>query len=247
MKNIVLKLLCVALLAGVVVSCVRFNDDSAVPKRRWQVGDGNLYSRTLEIGDYQHIVLSGSMIVRYCPGKSSLFWIETDSNLVSQIMPEVKDGVLTINTDSISPTQLTIVTGSKTLRTLTTAGSCHIVIKDTMSLPKLEMNLSGASDLAVKKPMVVDTFRLSAAGASNVMLKGEVKNGLVSTTGAGQFDLTKCDFSKLEIVSVGGSDIGLGKVEELSYNLSGACKLTYPKNTNVVDASILGACKLTVK
>ena len=246
MKNIVLKLLCVALLAGLVVSCVRYNDPSA-PKRRWQVGDGNLYSQKMNVDDYQRVVLSGDLIFTYWPGKSNSLLIETDSNLISQIKPEVKDGVLIINTDSLKPTQLTIVTGSKFLSSLTAAGNCQIIVKDTMSLPQLDISLAGASNWNSQKPMVVDTLRVSTAGTSLVMLKGKVNNGLISAMGTGQFNLTKCDFSKLEIVSVGGSDIGLGKVEELSYNLSGACKLTYPKNTNVVDASILGACKITVK
>lgn len=131
--------------------------------------------------------------------------------------------------------------------TIDVSGASKIVFGDTVWVSQIDMNLVGSSKLRTDKLMLADTLNVVTAGASNVELIGRVRNGFVDGVGASKFDLAQCAFSKLVCEAAGSSTIILGLVDELSYNLTGASRLSHKKSTKVLDASISGASTVSKK
>ncbi len=208
MKNITIILLAgyVILVAGCHLPGVR--------------GNGHTKTEQRPIGAFANVETSGAFEIEWQNGTPAVR-ITTDENLLPYIQTNVSGDTLHLSTrEHVWPTHGIKVVMSSPART---GARIRGVVKLTAN------QLSGP------------TFALESKGASEVFLDGNIDRLLVDMTGASQLVADRLQTKTAEISTTGAGDADVTVTDTLKVVITGAGKVTYSGNPGTIDRHIRGA------
>ena len=178
-------------------------------------GSGKMKLEKRTVPAFTAVEISGAYDVEIVAQKDQKLEVEGDENLLSLIITEVKNGVLSVRNEKGFDTE-------------------H-KLRLRISLPTLDsISTSGANDI-VASNVKSDEFSINASGAGNMQVSGEAESLQVEISGAGEVDAKDLRARKVTISSSGSAQADVYASEELRANVSGAGNVTYygdPKNVS---------------
>ena len=208
-----MKKIRILLLAGCVVLVVGCH----LPGVR---GNGQIKTDERPITAFANVDASGAFEIEWQGGSPSLR-ITTDENLLRYIENDISGDTLRLRTrDHVWPTHgIKVVISSPTR----TGGKMRGAVKLTVK------QLSGP------------TFALESKGAAEVVLDGSVDRLLVDMTGASQLAADGLQAKTAEISTTGAGDADVSVTDTLKVVITGAGKVTYSGNPPTIEKQITGA------
>ena len=208
MRNIPFVLLagCVVLVAGCHLPGIR--------------GNGQIKTEARPLTAFTNVDASGAFEIEWENGSPDLR-ITTDENLLPYIENDVSGDTLHLRTrEHVWPTHgIKVVISSSTRRGGKMRGAVKLTVKQ----------LSGP------------TFALESKGASEVTLDGSIERLLVDMTGASQLVANKLQAKTAEISTTGAGDADVTVSDTLKVVITGAGKVTYSGNPPTIKKQITGA------
>src|SRR6266446_6910160 len=208
MRKILIVLLagCVVVVAGCHLPGVR--------------GNGQIKTEERQVGAFANLDAGGAFEIEWESGSPALR-ITTDENLLPYIENNVSDDTLRLHTrEHVWPTHgIKVVISSPTR----TGGRIRGAVKLTVK------QLSGP------------TFALESTGASEISLDGKVDRLLVDMTGASQLAADGLQAKTAEISTTGAGDAEVTVADTLKVVITGAGKVTYSGNPATINKQITGA------
>ena len=203
----------IVLLAGCVVLVVGCH----LPGVR---GNGQIKTDERPITAFANVDASGAFEIEWQSGSPSLR-ITTDENLLRYIENDISGDTLRLRTrDHVWPTHgIKVVISSPTR----TGGKMRGAVKLTVK------QLSGP------------TFALESKGAAEVVLDGSIDRLLVDMTGASQLAADGLQAKTAEISTTGAGDADVSVTDTLKVVITGAGKVTYSGNPPTIEKQITGA------
>src|SRR5262245_57583090 len=175
-------------------------------------GNGHIKTEERPIAAFANLDVGGAFEIEWQNGSPALR-ITTDANLLPYIEDNVSDDTLHLRTrDHVWPTHgIKIVISSPTR----TGGRIRGAVKLTVK------QLSGP------------TFALESKGASEVTLDGSIDRLLVDMTGASQLAADGLKAKTAEISTTGAGDADVTVSDALKVVITGAGKVTYSGNPTI--------------
>ena len=183
-------------------------------------GNGHVKTDERQVGGFANIDAGGAFEIEWQSGTPSVR-VTTDENLLSYIEDNVSDDTLRLRTrDHVWPTHgIKVIISSPTQAGAKLRGA----VKLTAS------SLSGAA------------FALESKGASEVSLGGKIDRLLVDMTGASQLAADGLQTKTAEISTTGAGDADVSASQTLKVVITGAGKVTYSGNPRTIQKNITGA------
>lgn len=208
-----MKKIPIVLLAGCVVLVVGCH----LPGVR---GNGHIKSEERPITAFANLDAGGAFEIEWQKGSPALR-ITTDENLLPYIENDISGDTLRLRTrEHIWPTHGVKVVISSPTRT---GGKIRGAVKLTVK------QLSGP------------TFALESKGAAEVVLDGSIDRLLVDMTGASQLAADGLQAKTAEISTTGAGDADVSVTDTLKVVITGAGKVTYSGNPPTIEKQITGA------
>ena len=186
-------------------------------------GNGNVITENREAAPFTTIAASGAYRIEWAVGAPAVS-IKTDQNLMGFIRTRIEDGRLTIKTrERINPTD-----------------NVEVVLTG----PALaEIELTGAARFT-GKGVTGDKLLVTTTGASRVTLDGSVNSLTATHTGASKLRAADLQTQKAVLELTGASDAEINVQQTLEVEISGAGKVTYSGNPQILKQDIAGAGKI---
>ena len=183
-------------------------------------GNGQIKTEARPLTAFTNVDASGAFEIEWQHGSPDLR-ITTDENLLPYIENDVSGDTLRLRTrEHVWPTHgIKVVIASSTR----TGGKMRGAVKLTVK------QLSGP------------TFALESKGASEVTLDGSIDRLLVDMTGASQLVADKLQAKTAEISTTGAGDADVTVSDTLKVVITGAGKVTYSGNPPTIKKQITGA------
>lgn len=231
--------LLLAVLAGVSFSgCfVDLDDDGPFNCTR---GTGSVVTETLNVPDFDGIVLKISADVEITQGPTQLVEVEGFGNIIDELETDVRAGVWEIEFDDCIRNQgnLRIFITVPNLRMLKVSGSGDVVSTNTLDVPNLELGISGSGTIDVAAN--ADNIDALISGSGSILLEGAADELDLRTSGSGDlraFDLPVRE-ANVEISGSGNADVTVA--DYLRVRISGSGDVRYRGNPTL-DVNISGS------
>jgi hypothetical protein len=183
-------------------------------------GNGQIKTEERPITSFANVDASGAFEIEWQNGSPSVR-ITTDENLLPYIENNVSDDTLRLRSrDHVWPTHgIKVVISSPTRTGAKMRGAVKLIVKQ----------LSGP------------TFALESKGASEVILDGTIDRLLADMTGASQLAADGLQAKTAEISTTGAGDADVSVSDTLKVVITGAGKVTYSGNPPTIKKQITGA------
>lgn len=208
-------------------------------KKEKVVGNGDVQSKIIETNAFKKIDVGGTFDVIIKQGDTPGVRIESDSNYFMHIETKVKNGELQVEMsdeiDVTNPTALNLFITVNELSSLNVSGASDIKTEGEISIDRLKVHISGASDVS----LAVDgtALILDASGASDMNLKGNVKIADLEVSGAGSIQAYGLEVIDASVAISGTGSAQLNVRDNLTASVSGVGSLNYigdPKITKSI-------------
>jgi len=183
-------------------------------------GNGQIKTEERPITSFANVDASGAFEIEWQNGSPAVR-ITTDENLLPYIENNVSDDTLRLRSrDHVWPTHgIKVVISSPTRTGAKMRGAVKLIVKQ----------LSGP------------TFALESKGASEVILDGSIDRLLADMTGASQLAADGLQAKTAEISTTGAGDADVSVSDTLKVVITGAGKVTYSGNPPTIKKQITGA------
>ena len=183
-------------------------------------GNGHIKTEGRSVDAFANVETSGAFEIEWQNGAPALR-ITTDENLLPYIETNVSGDTLHLSTrEHVWPTHGIKVVMSSAART--------------------GARIKGAVKLTAKQ-LNGPTFALESKGASEVSLDGNIDRLLADMTGASQLAADGLQTRTAEISTTGAGDADVTVTDTLKVVITGAGKVTYSGNPATIDKHITGA------
>lgn len=206
-------------------------------------GSGNMTTETRTVGDYEKVVLKGSMDIEFTQGPAQPAVIEAEDNIMQYVRLEVHGSELVVDLkDHISVKThkgIKIKLTAPDVNFLSLAGSGNIHITNTLEntdAVRLKLSGSGNIDGTVNSPEV----EASSAGSGNIKLSGETKDLEISLAGSGNFEGSDLHSENAQVSIAGSGNVDVHASVKLEAKIAGSGDVRY-KGTPSVESKIAGS------
>ena len=170
------------------------------------VGSGNVTTKTITAGDYDHIKSIGSADIHLSKGTEGVIAVTTDDNLHVYIDIKVENNTLIIkikdNINIKTKKGFNINVPFESLSKVTLTGAGDMDSKDPISSEEFKVGLSGSGNVVLE--VNASKVQTEIAGSGNISLSGTYGNLKVKLKGSGNFVGTGMSSQTTE-VNIGGS------------------------------------------
>jgi len=204
-------------------------------------GDGNVVKESRPVGSFTGIEVSGAFKVIVKQGPQEELAVETDRNLLPLIRTEVVGKTLKIETKKSihHPTELKVYITVKDIDMLDVSGAVDIFTDGKLTLSKLMIDASGATDM--KMDIAIQKLKLDCSGASKIRLSGTSTEVVLDLSGASDifgYDLLAENYD-IEISGAGNAQVNVSK--KIRAEISGAGSVTYKGSPAEISQEVSGA------
>jgi len=204
------------------------------------IGSGNIVSEERDVGTFHTVSNSGSATVYLTAGTGKMV-VKAEDNLVPLVGTEVSNGVLSINTSAMIPTESVevYVPVGTSLRKISNSGAGNMQsINLTIAAEDLSVTMSGAGNMQLS----LDVKRLATAmsGVGNLQLEGKANEHKASMSGTGNLQAFKLITENTTITSSGVGNAEIYASNSIEATLSGMGNLRYKGDPKEMDTKISG-------
>ena len=208
-------------------------------------GSGKIETETREVEDFRAVTIRYPADVTIVQGESESVIVETDDNLLPQLVTEVRDGTLVIeNSEDDWPERVDASDGIKITITVmdlneinfSSAGSLDV---NDLKTDALNLSLSGAGEVTLND---VDTDRLDIrlSGAGNIDASGAADQLEIVISGFGDFEGEDLASLTANVRISGAGNATVRVKDDLAATVSGAGSIDYYGSPSV-DENVSGA------
>lgn len=187
-------------------------------------GSGNLVVQKRDLASFNGIEVGGVFQVEIVSQKEQAVEVEADDNLIDQISTEVKDGILIIKNEK------RFSWGSKP--------------KVRISVPDIKAIRTSGSSYVTASNINSASLDLKASGSSKIVVFGSSENIDVRTSGSSKVDAKDLRSVKTTVRSSGASKADVVAEKHLLAKASGAGKISYSGEPEVLEKNTSGAGRI---
>lgn len=206
-------------------------------------GNGNIISESRALTGITGLDVSGGFTVEITQGSNEGIRLEAESNLIGNIVTEVRNGVLHIyNDESITTSKpMKAYVTLKQLERLYITGGVKVTAASTIKSERLRMDLSGGS--SVKLALDASTLEADLSGASRVNITGQLSELVAVMSGASKLEAQEVEVKDARVRASGASIVKVMATEKLDVDASGASVVYYAGSPRV-STSVSGAARV---
>lgn len=228
-------------------------------------GNGHIVTRTIEISDYDEILLAGTVDFNYVQSnKAPGLELTIDENLLPFVKIEVKDRQLVVDYKkgvNLNPTKSVIRSHSKWLRKAKLTGTGTFCTDAPIEGNELELRTLGSGQIQIKWPIKVyelaliasssggivvdivqtDNLECKISSAGNILIGGgQAANATFTINGSGDINSFNCKLQNLSGKIAGSGNMNVSVTKTLKASVLGSGNIRY-KGTAVVTSRKLGS------
>lgn len=199
-------------------------------------GSGNVVTESRSVGDYEKVVLKGSMDIEFTEGPLQAAEIQAEDNIMPFVRMEVHGDELVVDLkDHVSLKSnkgIRIKLTAPDVHELILAGSGNIHITNTLQsddLIRLKLSGSGNIEGAVNSPEV----KVTSVGSGNITLTGETRDLDINIAGSGNFEGSDLHTENTDITIAGSGDANVHASRNLEAKIAGSGDVRYKGSPNV--------------
>ena len=203
-----------------------YNDNSDL-----ELGERGNYSKQFPVSDFKKVDIGGAYSIIIRQGTEYSVTADSDNQEnIDDIRVVVEDGVLRVKRnrefnlfDHEKWERVGIVITMPTVENLSLSGANKTLVTEFKDLPKLNVDISGASKTELN--VFVDQLSVNVSGASKATLRGSAKSAKLDAHGACKLAATEMNIQNADVNASGASKIELSHVPNLNKHASGASKI----------------------
>ena len=198
-----------------------------------QDGNKNVITQTRNVATFDGLSVSGIFKVIYTQGEPQSVKIETDENLMEQVVTEVHGGKLEIGTKGSihnSSKMIAYVT-SKSLNFLGMSGATKFNATNKIETQKLKIELSGVAN-ATFTANVTDVI-CNLSGTAKLDLEGTGEQLSADLSGTAKLMAAKYEIKDAKVDASGVGTATINATKTVALNASGVSKITYTPHDNL--------------
>lgn len=210
-------------------------------------GNGNVVTKTRNVGNFDKIGVSGSFDVTLIKGNEGEIKIKIEDNLLPYLETIVEGGKLKLkwkkgtNISTTKGVYLTVY--FKDINAVSLSGSGEIISKDMIKSDNFDLAVAGSGDIDLN----VDTKNLIAAisGSGDIEVNGSADKFTASISGSGDIESFGLNSKKANIKISGSGDMEINVSEELFARVSGSGDIKYKGNPRKEDIKVSGSGEIS--
>ena len=197
-------------------------------------GEGDVVKRTLEVDNFDGIVLGFHGDVYLTQGSSQKVEVEAQANIIENINTEVKNGVWHVNNKrNVRNTKKVKVYVTMTdLSKAAISGSGNLVMTNTFrNLDDVKLSISGSGDLEAS----IEAGDVSShiSGSGRILVKGSAKSNDMHISGSGDINARDLEVETCEIHISGSGDCSVFVNQSIDAHVSGSGDIDYKGSPNI--------------
>ncbi|OJV21197.1 MAG: hypothetical protein BGO21_09975 [Dyadobacter sp. 50-39] len=197
-----------------------------------ELGDRGSYSKQFPVADFKKVDIGGAYSIIIRQGTEYSVTADSDNQEnIDDIRVVVEDGVLRVKRnreynlfDHEKWERIGIVITMPVIENLSLSGANKTLVTEFKDIPKLNVEISGASKSELN--VFVDQLSVNVSGASKATLRGSAKSARLDAHGACKLTATEMNIQNAEVDASGASKVELGHVPNLNKHASGASKIS---------------------
>ena len=206
-------------------------------------GNGNVISKTRNVGSFEQIGVSGSFDVILKKGDEGKIDIKIEDNLLPYLITEVNNGKLKIKwksgTNISTRKEIYITVYFNEINAIGVSGSSDIVVKDLIRSNKFSVSVSGSGDIEFE--IETDHLSASVSGSGDLDISGTAKTFEAAVAGSGDIDAYGLTSDKADLKISGSGGMTLTVKNELEARVSGSGDIKYKGNPKIEDIKVSGS------
>lgn len=210
-------------------------------------GNGNVVTKTRNVGEYDQIKIAGFFDVYLVEGKEGKLSIKIEDNLLEYLITEVVDGKLKIkikkgvNINSRMGIFITIPV--KDIDAVTLSGSGDITGKMLIKADDFYTSVSGSGDIVLN--VEANNISSKVTGSGDITIKGRTKNLETRVTGSGDYHGYSLNAENVIAKVTGSGDISVIALKEINARVTGSGDIIYKGSPEVEDTKVTGSGDIT--
>ncbi|ALM19944.1 hypothetical protein JCM19294_717 [Nonlabens tegetincola] len=207
-------------------------------------GNGEVISKTFEVGDYDKVNVRNSIDVTLVAGKEGSIEVKAESNIMEHIEIEVKGGRLKIGIEdgyNVSTRKGIYVTVPvQEIEALSLAGSGDIHSELVLKSSNMEISVAGSGNIEVETES--RNLEVNVAGSGDIILKGRTENLDASVAGSGDIEGFGLRANNIDASIAGSGDISVYcNGGTINASIAGSGDIVYDGKSSKVKTSIIGS------
>ncbi|MCF0072144.1 PspC domain-containing protein [Dyadobacter sp. CY261] len=203
-----------------------YNDNSDL-----ELGDRGSYSKQFPVSEFKKVDIGGAYSIIIRQGSEYTVTADADNQEhIDDLKVTVEDGVLRVKRtrefklfDSEKWERVGLVITMPTIEAVSLSGANKTLVTEFKDLPKLDVQVSGASKSEVN--VTTDQLTVNISGASKATLRGSAKSAKLDAHGACKLTATEMTIQNADVEASGASKVELSHVPNLNRHASGASKI----------------------
>lgn len=209
-------------------------------------GSGIVKESERDISNVTEIELSGTAQVFLTQGDTEQLVVETDDNLISQIITKQDGNNLQIfEKNCVHASVLNVYITVIDLDKIKVSGAGELICNTKFETSELILNVDGAGD--INMILEVENLTTEISGSGDIILSGIVQNNNVFIDGAGRLSAFNLISSSTEAKVEGSGDCEILVNNSLEAIISGSGDLKYKGNPQKISTEVKGAGELIRK
>jgi len=212
-------------------------------------GNGNIVTKTRNVGDYDKVSVAGSFDVTLVAGNEGSLSIKIEDNLLEYLITEVVNGSLKIKWEKgvniRTRKGVYITVPFEEIEAVKLSGSGDITSDDVIKATDFYTSVSGSGD--IKLNVEADEITSKVTGSGDVTLKGNSPFLKTSVTGSGDFHGFNLKTKKVEAKVTGSGDISVFVTENLNARVTGSGDIDYKGNPEIQNTRVTGSGDISPK
>ncbi len=211
-------------------------------------GNGEVTTINVQTADYEGVSVAGNFYVTIAEGREGNITLTGESNLLEEVIVEVKDNVLHIKTENktnLKPSRgkkIEITVPTSSLTKIALAGSGEIKNNFNLKSDALSVKLAGSGD--IKLNIEVTDLETKVAGSGDIILNGLAGNLTGSIAGSGVVDASRLNAGNASISVAGSGDYKVNCKGDFKGRVSGSGSISYKGKPTRIDSKVAGSGKI---
>ncbi len=240
MKNTLYLLFTLLLIAVIAIASLSCSETTQVNCKE---GSAEIILKSQQADNFHSVDLTGSGHILLSQGVQYHVLLETDDNLINNVVFSVISNTLSIGTNKdICPTKLNVSITAPDFKSLAISGSGNITNETALQLQDLELLISGSGNINLDS-LGVENLKTTISGSGNIEPDGSGNSANILISGSGNFTGFNLPVKIATATIDGSGNIEVNASDTLTVTIAGSGNVLYRGNP-VLNTSITGSGKV---
>ncbi|AOM77046.1 head GIN domain-containing protein [Pedobacter steynii] len=207
-----------------------------------RISSSSLLDEERKVSNFTGIGISGSIKAYVKIGNTESLRLEGDQEAISELITEVKNGVLSIKPKKSrsnwfgksSNSKITAYITVKKLTSLAMSGSGSIEVENTVNANEFNAAISGSGN--IKATVNAQSLEAAISGSGNLTFSGKAKKADVAISGSGSFSGKSLSSDDVNAHISGSGNIYINAEKTINAAIGGSGNVNYTGNPTVTKA-----------